>query len=270
MKKIFVLLLAITMCLSLAACNDGAARKVGADERAENGDLTYVRDKGTLVVGITEFAPMDYQDAEGSWIGFDADMATAFAESLGVTAEFRIIVWDDKVDLLNDKTIDVVWNGMTLNDEVKANMETSNPYFNNAQVVIVRADAADRYQTAESLADAVCAVEPGSAGQNEAVAHGLSYVEVKDQSAALQNVSDGIYDAAIVDFLMAIAMIGEGAAYEDLTYTVSLSSEEYGVGFRKGSDLAAELNGFFAENYASGIMQSIARTYGISAFLLAQ
>ena len=270
MKKIFVLLLAMTMCLSLAACDDSAARKVGTDEQAENGDLAYVRDKGTLVVGITEFAPMDYQDADGNWIGFDADMAAAFAESLGVTAEFRIIVWDDKVDLLNDKTIDVVWNGMTLNDEVEANMETSNPYFNNAQVVIVRADAADQYQTAESLAVAVCAVEPGSAGRNEAVSHGFSYVEVKDQSAALQNVSDGTYDAAIIDFLMAIAMIGEGTDYEDLTYTVSLSSEEYVVGFRKGSDLAAELNSFFAANYASGTMRSIARTYGISAFLLAQ
>ena len=269
MKRIFALLLAVTMCLSLAACDDSAPGKAGNDEQTGKGDLAYVQDKGTLVVGITEFAPMDYQDAEGNWIGFDADMAAAFANSLGVTAEFRLIVWDDKIDLLNDKTIDVVWNGMTLNDEVKANMETSNPYFNNAQVVVVRADAADRYQTVESLADAVCALEPG-AGLDAAAAHGLSYVEVKSQATALQNVSDGTYDAAIIDFLMAIAMIGEGSAYEDLTYTVSLSSEEYGVGFRKGSDLAAELNGFFAANYAGGTMQSVARTYGISAFLLAQ
>ena len=269
MKKIFALLLAVTVGLSLAACDDSPAGQGGTDEQSGNGDLAYVQDKGTLVVGITEFAPMDYQDADGSWIGFDADMASAFAESLGVTAEFRLIAWDDKVNLLNDKTIDVVWNGMTLNDEVKANMETSRPYFNNAQVVIVRADTADRYQTVESLADAVCALEPG-AGLDAAIAHGLSYVEVKSQSAALQNVSDGVYDAAIIDFLMAIAMIGEGTAYEDLTYTVSLSSEEYGVGFRKGSDLAAELNGFFAANYAGGTMQSAARKYGISAFLLAQ
>ena len=273
MKRILALLLAVTVCLNLTACDaydNPAAIKTGTDKQTENGDLAYVQDKGTLVVGITEFAPMDYQDAEGNWIGFDADMATAFAESLGVTAEFRLIPWDDKIDLLNDKTIDVVWNGMTLNDEVKASMEISKPYFNNAQVVIVRADTADQYQTVESLTNAVCAVEPGSAGQNEAVTHGLSYMEVKSQSAALQNVSDGTYDAAIIDFLMAITMIGEGTAYEELTYTVSLNSEEYGVGFRKGSDLAAELNSFFAANYANGIMQSIARTYGISAFLLAQ
>ena len=264
MKKIFALLLAMTLCLNLTACDNGAAGNGGIAEQAANGDLTYVREKGTLVVGITEFAPMDYQDEKGNWIGFDADMAAAFAESLGVTAEFRLIVWDNKFDLLNDKTIDVVWNGMTLNDEVKANMEVSNPYFNNAQVVIVRADAADKYQTVESLADAVCAVEPGSAGQDEAVAHGLSHVEVKSQSAALQNVSDGTYDAAIVDFLMAITTIGEGTDYEDLTYTVSLSSEEYGVGFRKDSDLIKEFNTFWKKMYDNGTVMTTAENYGIA------
>lgn len=269
MKKIFSLLLAMTMCLNLTACDGNTLGKDGNGEQNGKDDLNYVRDKGILVVGITEFAPMDYQDAEGNWIGFDADMATAFADSLGVTVEFRIIAWDDKVNLLNDKTIDVVWNGMTLTDEVRENMGISNPYFNNAQVVVVRADDADRYQTVESLSDAVCAIEPGAA-QDEAIAHGLSYVEVESQSTALQNVSDGIYDAAVIDFLMAITTIGEGTAYEDLTHTVSLSSEEYVVGFRKGSDLVAELNGFFAANYAGGTMQSVARKYGISAFLLAQ
>ena len=268
MKKIYALLLALTMCLTSAAC--GGSAKENIDRQYEESDLAYVKEKGTLVVGITDFEPMDYQDADGSWIGFDADMASAFADSLGVAAEFRVIEWGRKEELLRDKTVDVVWNGMTLNDDVMAAMETSKPYFNNAQVVIVKADSADKYQTAESLSGASFAVESRSAGQEQADSYGFTYTEVSDQAAALQNVSSGDSDAAIVDFLMAIAMIGEGTDYEDLTYTVSLSSEEYGVGFRKGSDLAAELNGFFSDSYGNGTMQSIARTYGIVAFLLAQ
>ena len=264
MKKMFALLLALALCLPLAACGGSTPQNSSA------GDLAYVQGKGSLVVGITEFAPMDYQDAQGNWIGFDADLAAAFAESLGVAVEFKVIEWDGKVGELDSKTIDVVWNGMTLNDEVKAAMETSKPYFNNAQVVIVKAAAAGMYQTVESLADAAFAVESGSAGQEQAQAHGYAFTEVADQAAALQKVSSGEADAAIVDFLMAMAMIGEGTGYADLTYTVSLSSEEYGVGFRKGSDLAAALDDFFAASYDDGTMQSVAKTYGISAFLLAQ
>ena len=270
MKKIFAIVLALIMCLPLAACNGNVPQDSVPDDQTETGDLAYVQDKGTLVVGITEFEPMDYQDANGNWIGFDADMAAAFAESLGVKVEFKLIDWGNKVTDLDEKNIDVVWNGMTLNDDVKAAMETSNPYFNNAQVVVVKKDAADKYQTVESLSDASFAVESRSAGQEQADEHGFTYTEVADQATALQNVSSGTSDAAIVDFLMAMAMIGEGTGYADLTYTVSLSSEEYGVGFRKGSDLADALNDFFAASYADGSMQSIARTYGIAAFLLAQ
>ena len=270
MKKTLSFLLALAMCLFLTACGDRAPVNGDGNNQAQASDLAYVKDKGTLVVGITEFKPMDYQDAGGNWIGFDADLATAFAKSLGVTAEFRLIEWDSKVAALNDKTIDVVWNGMTLNDEVRAAMETSNPYFNNAQVVIVKTDAASRYQTVDSLSDATFAVESGSAGQEQATTRGFACIEVSDQISALQSVSSGDSDAAIVDFLMAMATIGEGTRYGTLTYTVSLSSEEYGVGFRKGSDLAAALNSFFSASYANGTMQSIARTYGIAAFLLAQ
>ena len=99
-----------------------------------------MKEKGTLVVGMTDFAPMDYK-AEGSdeWIGFDADMAKLVAEKLGVDIEFTVINWDNKIMELDSKAIDVVWNGMTLTDEVKNSMECTNPYFNNAQVVVTKA-----------------------------------------------------------------------------------------------------------------------------------
>lgn len=130
-------------------------------------DVDYVKEKGTLIVGITDFAPMDYK-AEGSdeWIGFDADMAKAFAESLGVEVEFLEINWDNKALELENKGVDAVWNGMTLTDDVKALMATSDPYCLNGQVVVLSADVADQYQTAESLSGLSFAVENGSAGMS--------------------------------------------------------------------------------------------------------
>ena len=284
MKKLWALLLALTMVLSLAAC--GGSKEETAKEEApaetqeeqapveENADadsdLAYVQDKGVLVVGITDFEPMDYKDADGNWIGFDADMAQAFAESLGVDVEFVEIDWDNKVLELDSQAIDCVWNGMTLTDEVTSSMECSNAYCNNAQVVIVPADKADQYQTVEACADLAFAVEAGSAGEAEISALGYSYTPVKAQSDALMEVAAGTSDAAVIDSLMAAAMVGEGTGYANLTYTVGLNSEEYGVGFRKGSDLAAALNDFFAAAYADGSMIECAETYGVQAALIAQ
>ena len=248
------------------ASEDAAAE----DSAAGESDMAYVQEKGTLVVGITDFAPMDYKDENGEWIGFDADMAKAFAESLGVEAEFVEIDWDNKILELDGKTIDCVWNGMTLTEDVLSAMECSNAYCNNAQVVIVPADVADQYQDEESLADLTFAVEAGSAGEEQVQALGLNYTPVTAQSDALMEVAAGTSDAAVIDSLMAAAMVGEGTGYEDLTYTIGLNSEEYGVGFRKGSDLAAALNDFFASSYADGTMESVAETYGVQAALIEQ
>lgn len=253
---------------------EAETEETGADAEeaasTEESDLAYVQGKGTLVVGITDFEPMDYKDESGEWIGFDADMAKAFAESLGVDVEFVEIDWDNKILELDGKTIDCVWNGMTLTDEVKSAMECSNAYCNNAQIVIVPADVADQYQDVDSLTDLNFAVEAGSAGEAEVSALGLNYTPVKAQSDALMEVAAGTSDAAVIDSLMAAAMVGEGTGYEDLTYTVGLNSEEYGVGFRKGSDLAAALNDFFAASYADGSMLECAETYGVQAAVIEQ
>ena len=236
----------------------------------EDSDVSYIQQKGTLVVGITEFAPMDYKDENGQWIGFDADLAKLVAERLGVEIQFVVIDWGQKINELDSKAIDVVWNGMTLTEDVKAAMECSNPYFNNAQVVIVPADKAADYQTVESVQDLAFSVEVGSAGKEQADAYGFNYTEAADQATALLEVSSGTADAAIIDYLMSVAMTGEGTSYADLTSTVSLNEEQYGVGFRKGSDLAEELNKFFAEKYADGTMKEIADKYGIADKLVAQ
>ena len=301
MKKWIAMLLAALMVFSMAACaaknepaadqtNDQTAADTQTSEPAEDtasgedaapaagqtaadSDMAYVQSKGTLVVGITDFAPMDYQNESGEWIGFDADMAKAFAESLGVSVEFVEIDWDNKLLELGSKSIDCVWNGMTLTDEVTSAMSCSNAYCNNSQVVIVPADKAADYADVEACKALSFAVEAGSAGMAEVEKLGASFTEVKDQATALMEVAAGTSDAAVIDSLMAGAMVGEGTSYDSLTYTVSLNAEEgeqYGVGFRQGSDLADALNDFFAAAYADGSMQACAETYGIQAALIAQ
>ena len=277
MKKLIAMLMVIAMMLSLVACGSAAASEAASSAPAESAaapvaesDLDYVLGKGTLVVGITDFAPMDYKNDAGEWIGFDADMAKAFAESLGVAVEFVEIDWDNKVLELDGKTVDCIWNGMTLTDEVKAAMETSNAYCNNAQIVVVPADVADQYQDVESVKSLNFAVEAGSAGEAEVTALGANFTPVNAQADALMEVAAGTSEAAVIDSLMAAAMVGEGTDYADLTYTVKLNSEEYGVGFRKGSELAGKLNEFFAAAYADGSMMTIAETYGVQAAVIAQ
>ena len=273
MKKFLALLLALCMIFALAACGEAESEpsEAPAEETpAAESDLAYVQDKGTLIVGITEFEPMDYQDGNGEWIGFDAYLARAFAESLGVDVVFQVIDWDNKVMELDGKAIDVVWNGMTLTDEVLSAMECSNAYCNNAQVVILPAADAESYPDAASMADLQFAVESGSAGEDMAIENGFNYTPVVDQATAVLEVSSGTCQAAVIDSLMAAAMVGEGTSYEDLTYTVQLNSEEYGVGFRSDSDLAEALNEFFLAAYADGTMQEIAETYGVQAALIEQ
>ena len=133
MKKLLCAALSLVLCLTLAVC--ACAEDAGSD-------LAYVQEKGSLAVGITNFAPMDYQDEAGEWIGCDADMARLFAESLGVDVEFIEINWDYKVEELNAKNIDVVWNGMTLLEDVMNAMGTSVPYCLNALVLVVPAETA--------------------------------------------------------------------------------------------------------------------------------
>ena len=285
-KKAVSLMLTAAMALSFAACGGSASSASSASSTAgsseaesaasENvasfteSDVAYVQDKGTLVVGMTDFAPMDYRDDSGEWIGFDADMAKAFAEYLGVEAEFLEINWDNKLMELDTKGVDAIWNGMTITDEVTNGASVSEPYCNNGQVVVLPADKAADYQDVESLSGLNFAVENGSAGAAQLDELGIAYVAKTTQADALMEVASGASDACVIDLLMAGAMIGEGTSYPDLTYTVQLNSEEYGVGFRKGSDLADAFNTFWKEAYDDGTVMEVATTYGVQESVIEQ
>jgi polar amino acid transport system substrate-binding protein len=258
-KKIISLTVAVMM---LAAMLTGCGSKASGQS-----DMDYIKDKGTLIVGITDFAPMDYQEG-GEWIGFDADLARKVAEDLGVEVKFVEIDWDNKILELDNKSIDVVWNGMTLTDEVSSAMACTKPYLNNAQTVVVKADKAAGYKSSEDVKGLKFAVEAGSAGEAAAEENGFDFTSLTSQADTLMEVEAGTSDAAIIDSLMAGAMVGDGTCYTDLVNTVNLTTEEYVVGCRKGSDLAAFIDEEIKKYTDDGSILEIAEKYGVQEALV--
>lgn len=262
MKKWISLMLAAVMIFGCAALFSSCG------EKKDTGDLDYIKEKGKLVVAVTDFAPMDYKDENGEWIGFDADLAKEFGKYIGVEVEFAEIEWKNKIFELDSKSIDCAWNGMTLTDEVKSSMACSKAYFNNQQVVILPKDKADKYTTIESMKALNFAVEGGSAGKEAAEANGFKFTELNAQSDTLKEVAAGTSDAAIIDYLMAVSTIGEGTSYANLVTSIGLTDEVYGVGFRKGSDVVDEFNKFLDEKIADGTAEKIATKYKIQDKLI--
>ena len=258
MKKMISMLLVFLMCAAFFA---GCGNASDTDS-----DLAYVQNKGKLIVGITDYAPMDYKDENGQWTGFDAEFAMLFAEELGVECEFYVIAdWGKKFMELDTKLIDVVWNGMTITDEATLNSSVSDPYVINAQVVVMKADVISAYETVDSLSGLKIAVESGSAGETAANAiAGANVIPVGDQAAALLEVKSGAADACVIDITMAYAMTGEGTNYADLAPGISLTEEFYGVSFRKGSELTEKLNAFMAELKENGTLQALAEKYNLT------
>ncbi len=262
MKKTILVIMMVLACVASVFAG-------GKKEKAVSSDLDYVTGKGTLVVGITDFEPMDFRKG-GDWVGVDADLAKAFAKTLGVKCEFIEIDWDSKTMELDNKTIDCVWNGMTLTPGVAAAMEVSKPYFNNAQIIVVNAARAAQIRSIDDVKSLKFAVESGSAGQDAASQYGLNSVEVATQQDAVMEVAAGTSDACIIDSLMAAAMVGPGTSYPTLVYTIPLTEEQYVVGFRKGSNLAAALNDFMKKSYDDGSFTATATLYGAQAAVIPQ
>ena len=277
MKRLVSAFLAGAMALSLAACGGAASTSTAASasasasgsaaaSQAAGSDLDYIKGKGKLVIGYTVYEPMNYTDADGNFTGFDTELATAVCEKLGVEPEFVEINWDTKVVELDAKSIDCIWNGMTLTDDIMANTATTKAYAKNAQVVVVK-DGTDYSSTADLVGKTVVA-EAGSAGEaaiegDENLAQ-ADYVSKSVQTDCLMEVAAGTADAAVLDLTLANAMIGEGTDYASLAIVDELNAEEYGVAFRKGSDAAAAVDAAFDELKADGTMQALAEKYDLA------
>ena len=218
-----------------------------------------------MIIGYTVYEPMNYTDENGEFTGFDTELATLVCEKLGVEPVFQEIDWNTKEVELNGKTIDCIWNGMTLDADREANMACTKPYVKNAQVVVMKADA--EYTDTASLIGKTVVAEMGSAGEttiqgDENLAQ-ASYVGKSVQTECLLEVKAGTADAAVLDLTLAKAMVGEGTDYADLAIVDELAVENYGVGFRQGSDVRDAVNTIFDELVADGSMQALADKYSL-------
>ena len=267
MKKLISLVLMALMIVT-ALCGCGAGETPSDNSSTPpvvKTDLEYVQEKGTLIVGMTDYAPMNYkEDGSDEWTGFDTEFALAFGEKLGVNVEFfELADWGAKVNELNTKNIDCVWNGMTITDELKEAMAISNPYVINAQVIVCKEANKDTYKDKASIENAKIAVEGGSAAE-KLVTDLANVTPCQNMAATLLEVTSGTCDVAIIDITMAKAMLGEGTSYPNLVYTGSLSEEQYGVGFRTGSELCEKLNELMAEMKADGTLKALATKYDVA------
>lgn len=251
MKKILSLVLVLMLAVAMfTACGE----KKDASTEAEK-----------LVIGYTIYEPMNYM-ADGKLTGFDTEFAEAVCEKLGVTPEFVEINWDTKFVTLDSKKIDCIWNGMTISDEVKKNCDVSKAYVKNAQVVVMKKDVIEKYADVESLKGLKFAAEAGSAGEAAIKDNGLdgAYSPVAAQTDALLAVMGGQADACVIDITMAKSMTAEGTSYDALTYSLELTSEEYGIGFRKGDALTEKVNAIIDELNADGTLPALAEKYELN------
>ena len=288
-KRIAALLLAGIMSVGLCSCassntssasESSSAAESNADSSAadstdstasEGGDWQYIADEGNFVAGITLFEPMNYYDENGELTGFETEFTKAVCEKLGVEAKFQEIEWDKKEIELNAKTIDAIWNGLTVTEERKENMGFSKSYVRNKQVVVIKADNKDKYTDEASMAGASCAAESGSAGQTaietSSVLSQNEFVGASAQKDVLLEVKAGTVELGVLDYVMAKASIGEGTDYSDLMIVegVELAPEEYAIGMRKGdTETIEKVNGAIDELVADGTLKALAEKYGLA------
>ncbi len=267
-NRIAALLCSAALCLGLAGCSSGTAS-------AGEYDWKYIQDKGEMVIGYTVFEPMNYTNDAGEFVGFETEFAQAVCDKLGVKAKFQEINWDNKVTDLESKAIDCVWNGMTITDELKASIAVSDPYIRNMQVIVIRSADADKYTDTASLVGQTIEAEAGSAGAaaiaDDANLSQATLVTAPKQTDTLLEVKGMAAEAAVLDYVLANASIGEGTDFADLMMIpgVELSVEEYGVGFRKDSSAAAKVNEAMKALVEDGTLNALAEKYGLQDQLLA-
>ena len=274
MKKLLALVLAVMMMAGLIT---GIAA-------AEESDWDYISGKGKIVVGMTLFAPMNYYEGE-EFVGFDTELTAAVFEKLGIDVEFVEINWDSKEIELNSKNIDCIWNGMCITEERKQNMSMTNAYLYNTQAIVAKTD-----RIADLLAGGMKGVsvvaEQGSTGEGKLTGDipddetvevsakeffdGCSYTAVDSMAKALMEVKAGTADLALVDSVCALAMVGEGTDYADMTVNLdnNFGLQEYGIAFRKGSDVTEKVNAAIVELTKDGTVAEIAGRYGLTDALV--
>ncbi len=258
MKKLLTLLLSIMVMGTLCAC--------GAEETAADSDYEYIMSNGALVIGITEYQPMNYYGEDGELTGFDTEFAQEVCKRLGITPQFQIIDWDMKETELKSQNIDCIWNGLTVTEERRQNMDFSTSYLTNRQCVVINSANAGTYTDAASLATAMISAESGSAGETailtDASLSTANYTASNSQADALLALKAGNYDAIVIDYTMATASVGSGDFADMMILEdIELANEEYAIGFRVGSDMTAAVNAVIEEMINDGTLAALAEKY---------
>ena len=275
MKKISALLLAGVMAAAALTGCGGSNSQSGTASQGADSDWSYIQNKGEMIIGITYFEPMNYMDENGELTGFETEFATKVCEKLGVTPKFQKIDWDSKEVELNAKTIDCIWNGLTITDERKENMDISTPYMENKQVMVAKADIADTLTSADALKGKTVVAEKKSAGEEVAQSDefftSAEYVSVDSQAKALLEVKSGTADVAVIDYVMSIGTLAEGSDYSDLKVVSdkAFAPEQYGIAIRKNStETLKKLNDANQACADDGSLEQIAEKYNLKDLLL--
>jgi len=266
MKRILSIIMAVAVIAGALTCLASCGKQ---------SDWEKIQEQGYFRVGYTNYNPMNYVDENDELVGFDTEFAQMVAKELGVEVKFQLITWSQKYSELNSGAIDCIWNGFTSNcaddDGVQRadKVDFSKAYMDNAQCVVVNAANKDTYTTAESLKGKTCAVEGGSAGASYAVtvttddeAH---IKKVDSQIDAFTELKSGAVDFIVVDVLLANEMCGKGE-YEQLVKaeSIAIDTEEYSIGFRKGSDFTAKVNEVIDKLAKNGELKKLADKYDLN------
>ncbi len=275
MKKFLAVTAAAALIIAAAGCSQGGEEAQTTEQAtaAAESDLAYIKDNGVMKIGYTIINPLNYTDDSGELVGFETEFATAVCEKLGVTPEFHEIDWDSKEMELNAGSIYCVWNGLTITPEREETMSISTPYLENRQVLVMKAENEAAYT--ESVDGLNVVAEAGSAGNDLVTSDeffaNATYTEVQSQATALIEVESGTADVAVIDYVMAASSTGEGTDFADLVFVdKGYDSEQYGVAFRQGSDVTAEVNAAITELVSDGTLAGIAEKYGLSDLLIAE
>ncbi len=280
MKKFTaVMLSALMAAAALTGCSGGSGSS-NADTKTNtsqtsSADWDYIKNKGELIIGITYFEPMNYKDDSGKLTGFETEFAESVCKELGVKPVFQKIDWDSKEVELKSKTIDCIWNGLTITDERKSNMDISVPYMENKQVMVTKKENAEKFKKAENLKEATVVAEKKSAGEDVAKEDEFfkdaTYVSVDSQAKALLEVKSGTADIAIIDYVMSIGTLSSGSDYSDLQVVEGkdFAPEQYGVAIRKDStETLKKLNEAMQKVSDDGTLDKIGKKYNLDSLLI--
>ena len=260
-KKILCIAFAALFCLcTFSGCGD---------KRSAASDWEYVKENGNLVIGITNYKPMNYYDDSGTLIGFDTEYAEAVCKKLGITPKFIEIDWDNKETELDAFNVDCLWNGVTYTPARAENMDFTKSYIHNSVVVVIRSADAAKYTDTASLVYARLVSEVGATSEDaisdDANLSMADFTPSESLVSSLMEVSAGTADAAAVDSTMADDLVGHGA-YADLMIIdgLILADETLAIGFRTGSNLVEKVNAVTDEFLADGTLQALAEKYQVN------